>query len=156
MTCVVRSSVVVLLAIQSATAVAAEKIPLNTFLMDMRNQLYAIAQTNDQGPVRAVIGNIHVEMNVVAEKDAQGRIRYFVVDGLVDQSNVVTQKISFDMQLQPDTSAADRPGSRAYSTRRRGDRYRPDRYYPATQYPPYPGHYVPDIYPLILMDKGVE
>lgn len=150
-------AVCILLLVQSAAVVAAEKIPLNAFLADLRDRLHAIDRMDSREQGRAVISNIHVEMNVVAETDQQGQVQYFVLDGLIDKNDVVTQKISFDMQLYPDGSvAADRPDGRVYSTRKRDHRYGPNRSRPADPYLPYRGHYMPDIYPLILMNDNRE
>ena len=138
----------------SPISVAAEKIPLNTFLNDLRYQLYAGARGDSQEPLQTVVKNVHVEINVVVEKDPQGRPVYYVLDGVIDRKDVVTQKISFDMVLQNKSSAnTGHSGSRVYSTRRREVPYGAGRYPPSGQYPAYPGPYMPDIYPVILFDR---
>lgn len=149
-----RAFIYTLLITLSPVSVAAEKIPLNTFLNDLHYQLYATTRVGSQEPLQTVVKNIHVEMNVVVEKDPQGRPVYYVLDGLNDKNDLVTQKISFDMELQNKSSAnTGHSGSRVYSTRRREDPYGAGRYPPAGQYPAYPGPYMPDIYPVILFDK---
>ena len=141
------------LGILGAESYAAEKIPLDIFLSDIRNQLHAIGQPDEQDPRRAVIRNIHLELNVIIEKDARGRPRYYVLDGIMDDGDVVTQKIAFDMELHQDSSARTVPQeNRAYSTRRRNHRPGGDGYFPAGPYPPYPGYYLPEIYPVIQFD----
>ena len=147
-----RSSVFFLFAVLGFGVHAAEKIPLDIFLSDIRAQLYMIAEPGDQEPVQAVISNVHVEMNVVVEKDQQGRPRYFVLEGVLANKDVVTQRISFDMELLQNASIrSGHSGSRRYSTRRSDRPPGPGRYRPAAQYPP-PGQYMPDIYPVILHD----
>ncbi len=151
---VMKSSVYILLITLSPAPVAAEKIPLKAFLSDMRYQLYAMTQADNQQAAQAAIKNIHVEMNVVVEKDPQGRPVYYVLDGIVDKKDVVTQTISFDMELKHNATAkTGDSGRRVYSTRKRDYPYGPDRYPPPSQYPAYPGRYMPDIYPVILFDK---
>ena len=129
----------------STNATAAEKIPLPVFLADLRDHLYDMASVNPGQTARPVISNIHVELNLVVEKDAQGRTQYFVLDGVTEQRDVVTQKLSFDMALQPGLPGQEnqRPG-RVYSTRRREQAPQPG------WHPPY---YMPDIYPVIPLDK---
>ena len=137
-----------LLLLLSTNTTAAEKIPLPVFLADLRDHLYGMASVNPEQTVRTVISNIHVELNVVVEKDAQGRTQYFVLDGVTAQDDLVTQKLSFDMALQPERPAqAGQPTGRVYSTRRRQQPPQPG------GYPPYPPHHMPDIYPVILFDK---
>ena len=149
-----RAIACLLLVFLNAESIAAEKIPLNIFLGDIRDQLYALEQPDNRDPTPVAIRNVRVELNVVVEKDAQGRPRYYVLDGIIDNNNVVTQKISFDMALQHKPAAGfERQGRRVYSTRRREDRYTDDRYNPAGPYPPYRGYYMPDIHPVILFGK---
>ena len=148
-----RSSVFLLSAILGFGVHAAERIPLDVFLNDIRAQLYRVAEQGDQEPVRAVISSVHVEMNVVVEKDRQGRPRYFVLDGVLENKDVVTQRISFDMELLPNASArSGHSGSRVYSTRRSDRPLGPGRYLPPVQHPP-PGQYRPGIYPVIVFDN---
>ena len=145
-----RSTVFVLSAILGFGVHAAEKIPLDVFLNDIRTQLYMIAEPGDQERVQAGTSNIHVQMNVVVEKDRQGRPRYFVLDGVLANKDVVTQRISFDMELLRNASTGSgHSGSRLYSTRRGDYPHGAGRYPPSAQYPP-PGQYMPDIYPVIL------
>ena len=143
-----RSSVLILLASLGGSVTGAEKTPLNIFLNDIRVQLYSMAQVDEQDPLQVVVSNIHVEMNVVVEKDQRGRPSYFVLDGVRSNQGVVTQRISFDMELQPNRS-----GSRFYSTRRRDNPPDSDRHTPHIQSPYPPGPYMPDIYPVILYDR---
>ena len=139
----------------SAAAGAAEKLPLMEFLHDVREQLLSFEQQSGDYPVPAMIKNVHVEMHVIADKDERGRTTYYVIEGLPDKNDVVTQKISFDLELEGrfDSSRLSKR-YRRYSTRtnenaspqRRYDSGRPH-YYP-------PEYYMPDIYPVILYDKN--
>ena len=132
---------------------AAGKIPLDTFLRDIHKSLYSIGRQDTEGSLRPVISNIHVEMHVIVEQDKQGNARYYVLDGIVDDSNVVTQKIAFDLELpQQSVETGRKPAGRRYSTRRRDTGYGSSGYKRYRRYP-YPEHYMPDIYPVILFDK---
>lgn len=148
-----RSSVLFLLMLIHGITHAADKIPLETFLSDIHNSLYSVGRQDSNQSVRPIIKNVHVEVRVVVEKDAEGNALYYVFDGPIDNENVVTHKIAFDMEL-PNQSAVigNKPAARVYSTRRRVNRYGEGRNEYPTRYP-YPERYMPDIYPLILFDE---
>ncbi len=142
------------LAFLSTPSVAAEKIPFDIFLNDIRDRLYAMDQPDPSEPRGIAIRNVRVELNVIVDKDTQGRYQYYVLDGIMGNKDVVTQRISFNMELRPDEPvAAERKKGRVYSTRRHGERYGDSRYYPPGGYPPYPGDYMPGIYPVIVFDE---
>ena len=144
----------IVLALLSTPSVAAEKIPLTIFLNEIRDRLYTMDQPDGREPRQIAIRNIRVELNVIVDKDAQGRYQYYVLDGIMDNKDVVTQRISFDMELRRDAPvAAERKKGRVYSTRGRGGRYGDNKYYPPNRYPPYPGDYMPGIYPVIVFDE---
>lgn len=147
-------SVIFLLICTSTIVHAADKLPLGDFLRDVRNQLRNIGQQTDDGSMPVIIKNIHVDMHVIAEKNQQGQTLYYVLEGMQDKSNVITQKISFDLELRHDYSAANNDKRyRTYSTRKKDYRYGPDNYRPARPYPYRPEHYLPDLYPVILYGK---
>jgi hypothetical protein len=137
-----------------ATVHAADKLPLVDFLRDVRHQLHSIEQQSDDRSLPVMIKNVHVEMHVVAEKDQQGKTSYYVLEGMQDKKNIITQKISFDLELQHNISAT-RHDTRykSYSTRKKDYIYGPDNYRPAREYPYRPEQHMPDIYPVILYDK---
>lgn len=149
-----RLSSIILLTSVSTSVHAADKLPLGDFLRDIRQQLHSIAQPTDDQPMPVTIKNVHVEMHVVAEKDQQGKTSYYVLEGVQDMKNVITQKISVDLELQHN-NAVMRHDMRysSYSTRKKDYIYGPDNYRPARQYPYRPEQYMPDIYPVILYNK---
>jgi hypothetical protein len=133
---------------------AADNLPLTEFLRDLRYQLQTIEQPSDDQSVPIMIKNVHVEMHVIADKDEQGKTAYYVVEGLPEKNDVVTQKISFDLELHANVDSSDRGWRyRTYSTRRNDNAYRQQVYGPGRQYPYPPEHYMPSIYPVILYDK---
>jgi len=133
---------------------AADKLPLKEFLRDLRYQLQTIEQPSDDPSVPVVIKNVHVEMHVIADKDEQGKTAYYVVEGLPEKNDVVTQKLSFDLELHDDVDST-RQGKRyrTYSTRGDDNAYRQRGYGTGRPYRYPPEYYMPDIYPVILYDK---
>jgi len=155
---VMRIPGIILLMSLSSISNAAEKLPLADFLQellqDIRHQLHSIEQQSGDQSAPAIIKNVHVEMQVIAEKDQAGNIAYYVLAGKVDEQAVVTQKLSFDLELQHNAAVkSSDTGYRTYSTRNRDYTYRPDGYRPSTQYPYHPDQYMPNIHPVILYDK---
>ena len=133
---------------------AAEKLPVEEFLHDVRHQLRSIEQQTDDRSMPALVRRVHVEMHVIAEKDQQGKTAYYVLQGIQDRRNVITQKLSFDIELRHPVPAADNDKRyRSYSTRRKEYVYGPDSYRPSRQYPYRPDYYMPDIYPVILYNN---
>ncbi len=149
-----RLSVIILLTVLSTPSHAVEKLSLTEFLRDLRQQLYNIEQQAGDQSGSAIIKNIHVEMNVIAEKDQQGNTVFYVLKGMVDKKDVNTQRISFDLELQGNIAASSNTsGYRTYSTRKQDYIYRPDRYPSPRPYPYPPNQYTPDIYPVILYNN---
>jgi len=145
---------IILLMSLSSVSSAAEKLSLAEFLQDIRHQLSSIEQQAFDKTARSMIKRVHVEVHVIAEKDPAGNTAYYVPAGVVDKQNVVTQKLSFDLELQQSVAVTgSNMGYRSYSTRSRGGTYRPDRYRPPRSYPYHPDQYMPDIHPVILFDK---
>lgn len=147
-------SIIVLLTGLSTISHAAEKILLTDFLDGIRHQLLSMENQAGGQSTPAIIKNVHVEMHVIAEKNQQGNTAYYVLEGMVDKKDVVTQKISLDLALQHSTSRRGNDGAyKSYSTRKKDYTYGPDRYRPSGQYPYPPDPYMPDIYPVIMFDK---
>jgi hypothetical protein len=138
----------------SAAVEAAEKLPLMDFLRDVRHQLLSFEQQSGEHSVPAMIKNVHVEMHVIVDKDDQGRTAYYVMEGLPDKNDVVTQKISFDLELHTNVDST-RQGKRQrmYSTRRGDNAYRQRGYDSGRQHHYPPEYYMPDIHPVILYDR---
>ena len=147
--------IIVLLTGLSAISHAAEKLLLSDFLNGIRHQLLSIENQAADQSTPAIIKNVHVEMHVIAEKDQQGKTAYYVLEGMVDKKDVVTQKISLDLALQRSTSRrGNNSAYKSYSTRKKDYyTYGPDRYPPSGQHPYPPNRYTPDIYPVIMFDK---
>jgi hypothetical protein len=146
--------IIVLLTGLSTISHAAEKLLLSDFLNGIRHQLLSIENQAADLSTTANIKNVHVEMHVIAEKDQQGKTAYYVLEGMVDKKDVVTQKISLDLALQRSTSRrGNNSAYRSYSTRKKDYTYGPDRYPPSGQHPYPPNRYMPDIYPVIMFDK---
>ena len=147
-------SIIVLLTGLSTISHAAEKILLSDFLNGIRHQLLSIENQAGDQSTPAIIKNVHVEMHVIAEKNQQGKTAYYVLEGMVDKKDVVTQKISLDLELQHSASRRSNDSAyKSYSTRKKDYTYGPDRYRPSGQYPYHPNPYMPDIYPVIMLDK---
>ena len=143
-----------LLTCLNTTVLGAEKILVADFLRDIRDQFHRIQVRDDNHPEPAFIRNVHVEMHVIAEKDDNGKTAYYVLEGQVDSKDVITQKLSFDLELLPAQSMKNRdPRHRSYSTRPRDYSYGPDSYR-QRQYPYYPDQYMPEVNPVILFNKG--
>ena len=148
------ATTLILLITSGGAIQAAETLPLTDFLRDLRDQLLSLEQQTGEHPVPAVIKNVHVEMHVIAETDEQGRTAYFVLTGLPEKKEVVTQKLSFDLELHSNAGST-RQGKRyrRYSTRPNDNAYR-QREYGSGRHRHYPPeHYMPDIYPVILYGK---
>ncbi len=147
-------SIIVLLTALSTISHAAEKIQLSDFLNGIRHQLLSLEnQAGDQSRP-AIIKNVHVEMHVIAEKNQQGKTAYYVLEGMVDKKDVVTQRITLDLELQHSTSRRGNDSAyKSYSTRKKDYTYGPDRNRPSGQYPYHPNQTMPDIYPVIMFDK---
>ena len=146
--------IIVLLTGLSTISHAAEKILLSDFLNGIRHQLLSIENQAGDQSTSAIIKNVHVDMHVIAEKDQHGKTAYYVLEGMVDNKDVVTQKISLDLELQHGTSRRGNDSAyKSYSTRKRDYTYGPDRYRPSGQYPYHPNQYMPNIYPVITFDK---
>ena len=149
------AAIIIFLIGRGAAVGATEKLPLMDFLHDVRDQLLSFEQQSGVYPVPAMIKNVHVEMHVIADKDEQGRTAYYVIEGLPEKNDVVTQKISFDLELDRSLDSS-RLGKRyrRYSTRTNENAYRQRGYGSGRpqHYPP--EHYMPDIYPVILYDKN--
>jgi len=143
----------VLLFIVANTAVhAADKLPLSEFLQGLHQQLQTFQQPSDERFAAPMIRHVHVDLHVIAEKDAQNNTIYYVLEGVVDRNNIVTQKISFDITLSPNESSAGlADGYRTYSTRRRGSTHERDMRRPRGYYRYPPGRML-DIYPVIIYD----
>jgi hypothetical protein len=91
---------------------------------------------------------------VIAEKDQQGKTLYYVLEGMQDKKDFITQKLSFDLELQHGYSAVNNDKRyRTYTTRKKDYPYGPNNYRPARPYPYRPEHYMPDVYPIILYNK---
>ena len=148
------AAIIILLFGSGAAAAAAEKLPLMEFLRDVREQLISFEQQSGEYPVPATIKNVHVEMHVIADKDEQGRTTYYVIEGLADKNDVVTQKISLDLELHTKVDST-HPGKRhrTYSTRNNNSAYRQRGYDSGRPYYYPPEHYMLDIYPVILYDN---
>jgi len=143
-----------LLIVLSSISHAAEKLPLADFLDGIRHQLHSLENPGGDRSAPALIKNIHIDLHVIAEKDKDGNTAYYVLEGMVDKKDVVTQKLSLDLELQQSASSkGNNTGYRSYSTRKRDYTYGSDRYRQSGQYPYHPNRYMPDIYPVILYDK---
>lgn len=135
----------------STVSLAAEKLPLADFLQAIRHQLYDIQRQTGAQSAPALITNVHVEVQVIAEKDQTGNTAYYVLEGMLENKDIVTQKLSFDLELANNaTVKARETGYRSYSTRRKEYPYAADRYRQSRQYPYHPDQYMPDIYPIIM------
>jgi len=149
-----RVTTIVLLIGLTTAVQAADKLPMMDFLRDVRQQLLSFEQQSGEYPVPAMIKNVHVEMHVIADKDEQGRTAYYVVEGLPEKNDVVTQKISFDLELHTNIGTTHQGKRyRTYSTRSNNNAYRPRGYESGQPYTYPPEHYMPDIYPVILYDR---
>jgi hypothetical protein len=150
-----RVTTLILLVGLSTAVQATDKLPMMEFLHDVHQQLISFEQQSGEHPVPAMIKNVHVEMHVITDKDEQGRTAYYVVEGLPEKNDVVTQKISFDLELHT-TIDSTRQGKRyrTYSTRTNDNAYRQRGYESGRPYRYPPEHYMPDIYPVILYDKN--
>jgi hypothetical protein len=147
-------AIIVLLTGLSTISHAAEKILLTDFLNGIRHQLLGMENRAGDQSTRTIIKNVHVEMHVIAEKNQQGKTAYYVLEGMVDKKDVVTQKLSLDLELQHSTSRRGHDSAyKSYSTRKKDYTYGPDRYRSSGQYPYPPDPYMPDIYPVIMFDK---
>jgi len=147
-------SIIFLLTVLSSILHAAEKIPLADFLIGIRHQLHSIENSDGDKTVPALIKNVHVEMHVIVEKGQDGNTAYYVLEGMVENKDLVTQKLSLDLDLQHNASRKDNnKGYRSYTTRRKDYTYGPDSYPQSGQYPYHPNQYLPDIYPVIMFDK---
>ena len=143
-----------LLTVLSPISNAAEKLPLTDFVEGIRHQLHSIQQSGRDQSVPAMIKNVHVELHVITEKDQDGKTAYYVIEGMVEKKDLVTQKLSFDLELQAYAAVKDDDRAyRSYSTRRKDYRYGTKRFRPPRQYPNRPDQYMPDIYPVILFNK---
>lgn len=147
------TTIVLLIGLNTAVQ-AADKLPMMDFLRDVRQQLLGFEQQSGEYPATAMIKNVHVEMHVIADKDEQGRTAYYVVEGLPENKDVVTQKIFFDLELHTNIDST-RQGKRyrTYSTRRHDNAHRQRGYESGRPYTYPPEHYMPDIYPVILYDR---
>ena len=146
--------IIVLLTGLGSISHAAEKLLLSDFLNGIRHQLLSIENQAGDQSTPAIIKNVHVEMHVIAENDQQGKTAYYVLEGMVDKKDVVTQKISLDLELQHNTSRRGNSSAyKSYSTRKKDYTYGPGRYPPSGQHPYPPHRYMPDIYPVIMFDK---
>ena len=149
-----RSSIIFLLTVLNSISHAAEKIPLTDFLSGIRHQLHSIEQIDNAQTAPAIIKNVHIDLHVIAEKDGDGSIKYYVLEGMVDNKDLVTQKISLDLELKYNASGKDNDtGYRSYSTRKKDYSYGPGSYRQSGRYPYHPNHYMPDIYPVIPFDQ---
>lgn len=151
-----RASITLLLIIYGTISYAADKLPLSDFMNDIRQQLFSIEQAGNNAPSPMIIKNIHVEMNVIAEKDPQGKTIFYVIEGMANKKDLITQKLSFDVEIPMQVSADfDHSKRRTYSTRSRLNQYDADRYRPYRRHPEpyYNGRYYPDISPVILFNK---
>jgi len=138
----------------SSISHAAEKIPLADFLSGIRHQLHSIENPGANQSAPAMIKNVHIDLHVIAEKDKDGNTAFYVLEGMVDKKDLVTQKLSLDLELRHTASSKGNDEAyRSYSTRRRDYTYGPDRYRQSGQYPYHPNQYMPDIYPVITLDK---
>jgi len=147
-------SIIVLLTGLSTTSHATEKILLSDFLNGIRHQLLSIENQAGDQSMPAIIKNVHVDMHVIAEKDQAGNTAYYVLEGMVDSKDVVTQKLSLDLEIQHSTSRRGNDSAyKSYSTRKKDYTYRPDMYRQPGQYPYHPNQYMPNIYPVITFDK---
>ena len=86
-------AIIVLLTGLSTISHAAEKILLTDFLNGIRHQLLGMENRAGDQSTRTIIKNVHVEMHVIAEKNQQGKTAYYVLEGMVDKKDVVTQRI---------------------------------------------------------------
>lgn len=149
-----RFPVIILLTVLNPALHAAEKIPLTEFLNGIRHQLYSIDNPGIDSSSSMIIKNVHIDMQVIAEKDEDGNTAYYVLEGMADDNKFVTQTLSLDLELQHHASMmSNHSKRRTYSTRTKDDTYRPDAYQQPAQYPCPPAPYMPDIYPLIMLDK---
>lgn len=151
-----RASITFLLIIYGTISYAADKLPLSDFLNDIRQQLYSIEKAGNKDPSPMIIKNIHVEMNVIAEKDQQGKTIFYVIEGMANKKDLITQKLSFDVEIPTQVSAdLDSNRRRTYSTRNRLNQYDAGRYRPYRRHPEpyYNDRYYPDISPVILFNK---
>jgi hypothetical protein len=147
-------AIIVLLTGLSTISHAAEKILLSDFLNGIRHQLLSIENQAGDQSTRTIIKNVHVEMHVIAEKNQQGETAYYVLEGIVDNKDVVTQRISLDLEFRNSTSRRGNDSAyKSYSTRKKDYTYGPDRYRSSGHYPYHPDPYMPDIYPVIMFDK---
>ena len=154
-TTAMKFSIIFLLTALSLISHAAEKIPLADFLNGIRHQLHSIENSGGNQSMPAMIKNVHIDMHVIAEKDKDGNTAYYVLEGMVDNKGLVTQKLSLDLDLQHNASRiGNNKGYRSYSTRKRDYTYGPDMYRQPGQYPYHPNQYMPDIYPVITLDKA--
>lgn len=150
-----RSIIIILLTVWSSLLYAAEKLTLADFMNDIRQQLIILERQGDDQPAQIIIKNIHVEMDVIAEKNPDGNTEFYVIEGMVDKKNVVTQKLSFDVELTTNVTSQ-RVGKRykSYSTQK--NYYDPgyNRLLPGRSRPYYNHQYLPDIHPVILLNEG--
>ncbi len=151
-----RASITVLLVAFGTISHAADKILLSDFLDDIRHQLYNIGNAGNERPVPMTVKSIHVEMNVIAEKDQQGNTVFYVIEGMANKKDLITQKLSFDVEIPTDAAAGlNQHGNRTYSTRSLFYQYGTDRYRPYRRRhdPYYNDRYFPDISPVILYNQ---
>jgi len=149
-----RLSIFFLLAVLSSTLHAADKIPLTEFLNGIRHQLHSIENPRSEQSAPVIIKNVHVEMHVIAEKDRDGNTAYYVIEGMADEKDLVTQKLSLNLELQHKASMMGNDSRRrSYSTRTKDHTYGPETYRQSGRHPYHPNRYMPDIYPVITLDK---
>lgn len=150
-----KSTIIILLTVWSSFSYAAEKLTLADFMKDIRRQLIILETQGDDQSAQLTIKNIHVEMNVIAEKTPDGNTEFYVIEGMVDNKNVVTQKLSFDVELTTNASSQ-RVNKRykSYSTQKNYYDPRYNRSLPGRSRPYYNHQYMPDIHPVILFNEG--
>ena len=150
-----RSTIIILLTVWSSFSYADEKLTLADFMKDIRHQFVILEAQGDDQPTQLTIKNIHVEMNVIAEKTPDGNTEFYVIEGMVDKKNIVTQKLSFDVELTTNASSQHaNKGYKSYSTPQPYYDPRYNRSLPGRSGPYYNHQYMPDIHPVILLNEG--
>ncbi len=147
-----RFTISILITALCTTSFAAEKIPLQAFIDDIRNQLYDAGANGSDSSKPLDIKNIRLELNIIVETDEYGNTGFYVIED-ADSRGMVTQKLYFDVVL-PANGAPSRSsqGYRSYSTNKTERRYAPDCYVPYRRQPCYRLHdrYNPEILPIIV------
>ena len=74
-------------------------IDIATYINNVRKEFIKLSKSKEKEELPLYIEKIHIEMSVVVKLEAEGGVKFYVIDvgGKYDQS--VTQKLSFDVHL---------------------------------------------------------